>query len=145
VREGYGTKGKRGEELCVRERRERGTLGSHRGRKMGLGEEFGWDGLANAIMFQVMKREKGTRCWRDLAEGQMAVNQTPFLLMDGLIFAANFKFSWNGVSIGAGHSKVVYKSTLQSSNSGKQWWGRGARPQFRGCGHGIAPALTFCS
>jgi hypothetical protein len=48
----------------------------------------------------------------------MAVNQIPFLLMDGLIFAANFKFSWNGVSIGAGHSKVVYKSTLQSSNSG---------------------------
>jgi hypothetical protein len=40
-----------------------------------------------------MKREKGTRCWRDLAEGQMAVNQIPFLLMGGLIFAANFKSS----------------------------------------------------
>ena len=47
----------------------------------------------------MIKKEKETRCWGDLAEGQMAVNQIPFLLMGGLIFAANFKFSWNGVSL----------------------------------------------
>ena len=116
---------------------------SARGGKGGLWDpivegKWGWErNLAGVVLqmrlcFQVMKREKGTRCWRDLAEGQMAVNQIPFLLMDGLIFAANFKFSWNGVSKGAGHSKVVYKSTLQSSNSGEAVVGAGCVAAIQG-------------